>query len=209
MTPEVLERIFEPFFTTKGPGRGTGPGLATVYGIVKAHGGLIHCWSAPSRGTVFSVFLPFGGSEEAAQEPPPGHGETILVAEDESVVRALTVRILETAGYRVIEASDGAEAVRLFRLHASEVAAAVIDAVMPELDGRGAARRMREVRPDLPVVFATGHDFATLEDVTEGRERSSIIHKPYRAQELLLRVRRAVEAAADTADRPPPRPPGL
>ena len=148
MSAEVKAQIFEPFFTTKEPGKGTGLGLAMVYGMVEQHGGMIHVYSEPNLGTAFKIYLPIAPSVDAAHEERPtdhatGGKETILIAEDESMVRDLAVRILTRAGYAVLVAADGAEAVELFEAHASEVSLALLDAVMPKLTGHQAYDRIK------------------------------------------------------------------
>ena len=170
MPPDVQARIFEPFFTTKPVGQGTGLGLSTVYGIVKQSGGFIWVHSAPGLGTTFKIDLPRVG---ATHSPPPttrrpratpGGSETILVVEDEDLVRALATRSLAERGYRVIEAREGSEALRQLELHPSGVDLVISDVVMPEMGGRELARRLGTQRPSLPVLFISGY---TGEDVIQ------------------------------------------
>src|SRR5690349_18325364 len=153
MDPATRARMFEPFFTTKGPGKGTGLGLATVYGIVKQSGGYIAVTSEPGKGTTFQIYLPAEtdpasmatdgtGSSEAT---PEGSG-TILLVEDEKPVRALARRVLEQAGYTVLEAADGLEGARVAEGFEGEIDLLLTDVVMPNLGGRSLADRLRTTR---------------------------------------------------------------
>ena len=140
MPPEVQQRIFEPFFTTKEVGKGTGLGLAMVYGTVQQHGGFTHVYSEAGLGTTFKIYLPVVESTEQSVAietlPETRHGtETILVAEDEPMVRDLSVRLLEGAGYTVLTAEDGEEAVRVFEGNSETIDIALLDVVMPKMHG--------------------------------------------------------------------------
>jgi len=166
MTPEVRARIFEPFFTTKDVGKGTGLGLATVYGIVRQHQGWIEVHSEPGRGSLFRVFLPYSTSVGEAPErhvvdatPVPGGTETILVVEDEPPLRHLVRTILTRLGYQVLEAPSGAAALRVWREHAERIDLLLTDMVMPDrVSGRELALRLHEERPSLPVIYITGYN---------------------------------------------------
>ncbi len=203
MDAETLSHLFEPFFTTKEPGRGTGLGLATAYGIVKQHQGMIHAYSEPGMGTTFRIYLPakegelHEGPPQTEEEPAPGGAETILLAEDEEAIRRLAIRTLESAGYRVLVARDGEEAASLFAAHEGEIALALMDIVMPVMGGREAADKMRARRADLPVLFASGYSaespVAKLALQTSG---TTLIQKPYNLKDLLRRVRGMIDAAA-------------
>ncbi|HEO71305.1 MAG TPA: PAS domain-containing sensor histidine kinase, partial [Candidatus Hydrogenedentes bacterium] len=158
----VQDHLFEPFFTTKEVGKGTGLGLSTVYGIVKQHAGYIEVASQLGRGSTFHVYLPAVDAppdqpEAASSERLRGGTETILVAEDDPLVRNLTARILQDAGYTVLRARSGEEAVRLFEAHADEVALLLLDVVMPKLSGVAAFDRIRAIRPDANVLFTSGY----------------------------------------------------
>ncbi|MEN8148709.1 MAG: PAS domain S-box protein [Planctomycetota bacterium] len=193
MEPEVLERIFEPFFTMKEGSYGTGLGLATVYGIVKQHDGAIHVESEVGKGTRFDVYL---GAVEgvapdeqppAVAEEPPGGTESILVAEDDPDVRDLVEEILTEVGYAVITSCDGPEAVRLFEARAEEVDLALLDVVMPGFGGSEVADRIREIRPDVAVLFVSGYS----PEEVRGRlgDDIALLRKPYERSELLFRIR--------------------
>jgi PAS domain S-box-containing protein len=197
MTPEVRERAFEPFFTTKSLEQGTGLGLSTVYGIVQQHGGLIHIRSEVGQGTTFEIYLSADDrvALDAGEEPgtaPPGGRETILLAEDEELVRRAVVQMLQRAGYRVVTASNGLEAVRLLRELSQPVHLALLDVVMPGLGGPEAWEQIRNLRPGLRVLFASGYaDSGYLSRLPPNAE---VVQKPFRVEELLGRIRRKLDA---------------
>lgn len=194
MEPEVLERLFEPFFTSKTIGRGTGLGLATVYGIVKQHAGEIAVRSEPGRGTTFEVYLPRAEGEPAVEhlheaQQPVGGTETILLAEDQEQVRMFTSLALRRYGYRVLAAPDGLRALELAASHSGPLHLLLTDVLMPGLNGSDLAARIREARPDLRVLYMSGYA-----DETLGRDGIlapdvELLQKPFSAQELAIRVR--------------------
>jgi two-component system cell cycle sensor histidine kinase/response regulator CckA len=195
MTSDVQARIFEPFFTTKEAGRGTGLGLATVYGIVTQSGGFIEVKSAPGRGAVFTVFLPIVDVEGA---PPPrkaaaparvGGTETILLVEDEDAVRAIARRVLAKHGYTVIEARHGAQALALLAARGDAVDAVLTDAVMPQMSGAELARTVRVLRPELPVIMMSGYIDADVDRRGPVASPTSILSKPFTVETLLSAVR--------------------
>ena len=164
MDQETQARIFEPFFTTKDLGKGTGLGLSTVYGIVKQSGGNIWVYSEPGMGTVFKVYLPriddatASAIDRLSQDTNvPRGSETILLVEDEDVVRGLTRKILMQAGYTVLDAKSGVEAIRLCRAHAGPIDLLLTDVVMPEISGKEVADRLLELRPGLRTLFMSGY----------------------------------------------------
>ena len=158
----VLERIFEPFFTTKPVGKGTGLGLSTVLGIVKSHGGLVEVQSQVGAGSTFTVYLPAAPPEAVPTTAPPrlalpeGHGETVLVVDDEPDILEVTGSALEACGYRVLTAKDGVQALARFAQHGGEVKAVVTDLMMPVMDGLALTRSLRKQDPRLPVIATTG-----------------------------------------------------
>jgi len=201
MDPETLDRIFEPFFTTKPVGRGTGLGLATVYGIVKQSNGYIWAESEPGTGTTFHVYLPQsqGPPEashglEAAARPVRG-SETILVVDDEPMVRALARRALESCGYTVLEAEDGRAALDLLASGpGGRVALVVADLVMPVMGGRELSERVRHSHPGIPVVFMSAH---TGDDLAQRGLLSpdfAYLEKPFTPDGLVARVQRQLRA---------------
>ncbi|MGH7134620.1 MAG: ATP-binding protein, partial [Pirellulales bacterium] len=199
MTPETQSRIFEPFFTTKEVGRGTGLGLAMVYGVVQQHGGLINLYSEVGIGTTFKIYLPIGNGAASAAAiaetlPAEGGHETILVAEDEPMVRNLAVRILTGAGYSVLAAADGAEAVNLFESHAGSIHLALLDAVMPKLTGREVFDRLKLLKPALPVVFSSGYD-PDMGQIKSLRSKGlRMVQKPFDPDVLLRAIRESLDA---------------
>ena len=215
MSPEVRQRIFEPFFTTKAVGKGTGLGLAMVYGIAQQHNGAIEVASKPGRGSTFSLYLPCGRVEPDENRPvevrhAPHGSETILLAEDEPLVRSFTVRILERAGYRVLAASDGDEALRIFEEHQARISLAILDVVMPGPSGREVYQRLKEASPGIRVAFCSGYDPDTARSSFCVPDHVRLIEKPIDADALLLAVREvldegpaypaAVEATAAVAE---------
>jgi two-component system cell cycle sensor histidine kinase/response regulator CckA len=162
MDAETKRRIFEPFFTTKEKGKGTGLGLATVYGIVKQAGGDIWVYSEPNKGTTFKLYFP-QVKESVAETPvaegksPQGNNETILVVEDEKAVRELTVRMLQRLGYSVLIAGSGAEAIEISSARPDRISLLLTDVVMPNMSGRQLADILAETRPDMKVIYLSGY----------------------------------------------------
>ena len=197
MSAAVRRRVFEPFFTTKPLGEGNGLGLSMAYGIVQRHGGVIDVSSEPGKGTTFELYFPVSRHPVTPVEPKrevqrEGGGETILVAEDESMVRRVVVRVLERAGYRVLESGSGLEAIEVFEAH-PEVDLLLLDVVMPTLSGPEALERMRAIRPGVPAVFSSGYSdggrFAHA--IPEG---TTMVAKPFEADALLGAIREALDA---------------
>ncbi len=207
MSSEVIEHIFEPFFTTKGPGKGTGLGLSVVYGIVRQHAGLITVDSAPQNGARFEVKIPLSEQAPASARsrtspPPPGGNETILVVEDEPMVRDLARNLMEQAGYRVIVACDGEEALAVFRARGLEVDLVLLDVVMPKLGGREVRDGVRRLRPGIRILFTSGYDLGARGVFAPG-PGEHVIPKPYRAPELLRRIREVLDGPSGS--QPPSR----
>ncbi len=206
MSHAILDRIFEPFFTTKPAGEGTGLGLSTTLGIVRSHDGFIGVESAVGEGSVFRVYLPVtteDGSGPAALEErgtaPRGHGELILVVDDELTVLELTREALEQAGFRVVSAHDGAEGVGLFAQHAAEVALVLADMKMPIMDGIAMLHAIRRLRRDVRAVAMSGVESLTADaESFDGSGEAHTLTKPFAIDALLRTVREALDAPART-----------
>jgi len=203
MDAKTREHIFEPFFTTKEPGKGTGLGLATVFGIIRQHGGFVAVDSELNRGTTFRIYLPAVKSAGVNLAQPNfkpeeasfrGGKETLLVADDHEGIREMVRTALEGCGYRVLLAVNGEEAIRIFEEHSSEIGLVVLDMVMPRIGGLEAAKRMKQIRPDLPVIFTTGYssDNEALTKVIAAG--GAVVEKPFDPKKLARRVRECLDA---------------
>ena len=201
MDLETKSRIFEPFFTTKEKGKGTGLGLATVYGVVESHGGFIDVESVLGVGTTFHVYLPaqvVGGKDTRPTMEPalesPGGTETILIVEDEEMLRDLVKNVLASRGYTVLTAADGLEAVEMYSLHKNQIGLVVADVGLPGLAGNEVFARMKETNPDVKVILASGFlepGFKS-EILIDGAKE--VIRKPYQPNDLLRSIRRALDS---------------
>ena len=194
--PEILPRIFEPFFTTKDVGKGTGLGLATVYGVVQQHEGWINVYSEAGKGTTFRIYLPHQERPTAPTAKPlslkdaRGGHETILLVEDEIALRALVRRVLTRLGYRVLEASSGVNALRLWEQHRDEINLLLTDMVMPDgVNGRELAERLLAERPNLQVIYSSGYSSEVAGQDLQLEEGVNFISKPYETVKLAQIVR--------------------
>jgi CheY-like chemotaxis protein len=219
MDAATRSHLFEPFFTTKAVGKGTGLGLATVYGIVKQSGGYIAVDSRPGEGTEFQVYLPRGAVQMSVDMPAPavpgakttggdasgraasdrtpsGGSETILVVEDDRAVRLLVREILEDAGYHVLDAPGGQEALRLAGEHGGPIHLLLADVIMPGMSGREVSDRMAAIRPGVPTLYMSGYtDDAIVRHGVAVRD-VDFIQKPFTPEALARRVRTALDRAA-------------
>jgi len=187
MPPEVQSRIFEPFFTTKEQGKGTGLGMAAVYGTVQEHGGAIVVYSELGTGTVFHVYLPITTEtvrREILAEPTVIGTGTVLVVDDEELIRITASALLRSMGYRVILATDGQEGVHTFLETKDEIDLIILDMIMPVMGGRETFTKLREIDPTIPVIIASG--FAKEEDMAALKKEgvNGFLNKPFRRAEL-------------------------
>jgi CheY-like chemotaxis protein len=195
--PAHLHRVFEPFFTTKEVGKGTGLGLSTVFGIVKQQEGTLSVQSEPGHGSTFRVYLPLTERGEeapdaASPEPARGGTETLLVVEDDPGVRQVAIRMLEDLGYTVIPAEDGASAIAIARAHPERIDLLLTDIIMPGIPGPDVARELRRIRPDLPVVYASGYPADYLARSGLSPDEFTLVHKPFSRVELATAVQAAL-----------------
>ncbi len=197
--PEHMPHIFEPFYTTKPAGKGTGLGLATVYGIVKQNKGFIWAYSEPKMGTVFKIYLPcVGGRDHAAAiedvkaEPVSRGSETVLLVEDEQAVRRATAEFLTLQGYTVLEAKDGVDALAVAKNHASNIDLLVTDVVMPNMSGGQLAKELGQVRPDTKLLFVSGYAGKTVVDHKVFDLETNFLQKPYTLKQFSLKIRAAL-----------------
>jgi CheY-like chemotaxis protein len=199
MDAETKARIFEPFFTTKEKGQGTGLGLSTVYGIVKQSGGYVWVYSEPGRGTTFKLYFPRVVEPAAPLAPPRETAtltgtETILLAEDDAMVRPLAKSLLDKLGYTVLEADNAEQALRVARAHPGPIHLLVSDVVMPGASGRELARRLAETRPDTRVLYVSGYTDDAI--VYHGMLEPGLhfLQKPFTPAVLARKVREVLDA---------------
>ena len=199
MNKEVMEHIFEPFYTTKGPGVGTGLGLAMVFGIVKNHKGHITCYSEPGTGTTFKIYLP-AIVREVEQDPAvtrqmPAFGtETILLVDDEESIRKLGEQMLRMAGYKVLMATNGIEALEVYRSNQDRIALVLLDLMMPEMGGKQCLEELLKINPKVKVIIASGYSAnGPTKDSVEA-DAKGFVSKPYDTRQLLEIVRRVLDA---------------
>jgi PAS domain S-box-containing protein len=213
MSPEVQAKIFEPFFTTKEPGKGTGLGLATCFGIVKQLGGWIDFRSALGEGTRFDIYLPRSAAAESGDSAavvagpgsdpgltPSRSGETILLVDDEALVRRIGRTLLTKLGYHVLEAADGLEALEMCRTHGDEIRLVLLDLTMPNLTGKETFGRIRESHPGLPVLICSGY-LVDLDEFTRdyGACPDGFVQKPYRFEDMVEMVRETLDRESHAA----------
>jgi CheY-like chemotaxis protein len=192
MTKQTLDRAFEPFFTTKFPGRGLG--LSAVLGTVRGHNGILHVQSQPGEGTTVRIYLPCPEPETpalpySAAKPAPGTAGTILLVEDESSVRECTQTLLNELGYSVLVAESGTCGLSLFQLHAQELTAIILDLALPGAAGEELYQRVREVRPQLPVLVSSGFGEETTMRRLNDRQQALFLHKPFTLEMLASKLR--------------------
>ncbi len=198
MDDHVMQHMFEPFFTTKEPGKGTGLGLATCYGIVQQLGGAIYPESEPDKGTIFSVFIP---RIDLPAEPTPRPREmaiqrgteTVLLVEDEPLVRDIAKSALTDQGYQVLDAENGEVALVVAREHHAEIALVLTDVVMPKMGGRELVEQLRKIRPTIRVLYMSGYTAASIDEQDVVEPGTSFLRKPFALAEMLGKVREALD----------------
>lgn len=198
MDAEVQSHIFEPFFTTKERGKGTGLGLATVYGIVRQSGGHITVKSVMGEGTTFKIFFPCAASKEVAQSPllvapAVGGSETILLVEDEAALREITQEYLQSKGYNVLAANNGMQALEVCRSHPGAISLLLTDIIMPGIAGPAMVEAALKMRPDLQVIYVSGYSDRGVSEEELG-PRAAFLRKPYGLAELGQKIRSAINA---------------
>ncbi|MBE9107353.1 response regulator [Nostoc cf. edaphicum LEGE 07299] len=193
---EMLDRIFEPFFTTKDVGQGTGLGLSTVLGIVKSHGGFVNVYSEPESVTSFKVYLPaVGGIETLSPEnlsPQTGHGELILVVDDEAAIQEITITSLEAHNYKILVASDGIEAIALYAQNRDKISAVLMDIMLPSLDGLTAMRTLQKINPQVRIIASSGLMSDNKLSAVAAIGVNTFLSKPYTVNELLLSLQKVL-----------------
>ncbi|RCJ38013.1 hybrid sensor histidine kinase/response regulator [Nostoc punctiforme NIES-2108] len=193
---EMLDRIFEPFFTTKDVGQGTGLGLSTVLGIVKSHGGFVNVYSEPESVTSFKVYLPaVGGIETRSPEnlsPNTGHGELILVVDDEAAIQEITITSLEAHNYKILVASDGIEAIALYAQNRDKISAVLMDIMLPSLDGLTAMRTLQKINPEVRIIASSGLMSENKLSAVAAIGVNTFLSKPYTVNELLLSLQKVL-----------------
>jgi two-component system cell cycle sensor histidine kinase/response regulator CckA len=198
MEREVLDKIFEPFFTTKEPGKGTGLGLSTVYGIVQQHNGFINVYSEPGQGTTFRIYLPRHIGESAdsvyrrSEDLRHGHGETVLVTEDDETILKMVGKILENLGYTVITASSPADAVRTAHERTERIDLLLSDIIMPGMNGRDLAERILAIHPKIKCLFMSGYAANIIEAQVGLKDGIRLIQKPFSVKRLAEEVRNSL-----------------
>jgi len=189
---EQIEHLFEPFFTTKEQGKGTGLGLAMIFGAVQTHHGFVEVDSIRGEGSTFHIYLPLleqcdSDAESFAYKPlaEPGQGETILFADDQQQVLETGKDVLEDLGYQVLTAGNGQQAVELFEVHAGQIDLCIFDIIMPVMNGSTAAQYIRQIQPDVKIIFATGYDKISQSNMVN----ETVISKPFSIEEMSRLIR--------------------
>ncbi len=196
-----IDKIFEPFFTTKELGKGTGLGLATASAIVRSHGGFITVQSELGAGSKFTIHLPADNCgataaifpDHSSEVHPPGEGETILIIDDEASVRSVMQRMLEKFGYKTLLAVDGPEALSIFAERRTDTSAVIIDMMMPIMDGVATIHAIRTLRPNIPIIAASGLSSDTQRNAALSAGANEFLPKPYSASTLLPLLRKILE----------------
>ncbi len=205
MTEAVRQKVFDPFFTTKDKGRGTGLGLASAYGIIKNHGGMMTVYSEMGHGSTFCIYLPISPREALpempAQEEPVGGKETILLVDDEAMILDVGEAMLERLGYRVVTANSGAAAVACVSEKGGGIDLVILDLIMPGMDGSKTFDRIRRVRPSAPVILSSGYSINGQAAAIMERGCNGFIQKPFTISALAQKVREVLDKQGDSRER--------
>jgi two-component system cell cycle sensor histidine kinase/response regulator CckA len=197
MDEKTLKRIFEPFFTTREMGRGTGLGLATVYGIIKGHKGMINVYSEPGHGTTFTIYLPASEKEvvkaKTATETIARGVETILLVDDEQMVLEVSKNLLECMGYRVYAAGSGQEAIAVYMEKRSEIDLVILDMILPGMSGGETFDRLREIDPEIRVLLCSGYSIEGEAQQIMDRGCSGFIQKPFQLKNISQKIREILD----------------
>jgi two-component system sensor histidine kinase EvgS len=203
MNKETLDNIFEPFFTTKPIGKGTGLGLPMIYGIVKQNNGFINVYSEPGKGTTIKIYLQkhSGRIEEIidnnAQQVPAGHGETILMVEDEKTIMKMGQLMIEKLGYQVLTADTPGKALHLAEQHSGEIDLLITDVIMPEMNGRVLADQLNNLYPNIKMLFMSGYTANIIADHGVLDKGVHFIQKPFSKKDLAQKLREVLDKAPD------------
>jgi len=197
ISQDALQHVFEPFYTTKEVGKGTGLGLSMIFGSVQNHNGVIDVDSQVGRGSRFRVYLPSLAckknesiAEKSLEDVVLGNGETVLVVDDEDIVRSVARDLLKSLNYTVLEASDGVSAVEVFKANQANIRLVILDVVMPHMGGVQAAEMIRAISPDMPIMFATGYDQGSVLEGVNDWASILVLSKPYRAKKISMEIQK-------------------
>jgi PAS domain S-box-containing protein len=201
MDAATQRRIFEPFFTTKEIGKGTGLGLASAYGIVKNHGGIINCYSEVGEGTTFSIYLPAYARAEVEEALPPEESlqgsETVLVVDDDKLIVSVAKRMMESLGYTVLLAGSGEEALKIFKQRQKQIDLVILDMIMPHLGGSEVYDRLKSINPDIKVLLSSGYSLTGQAEEILARGCNGFIQKPFNTVELSRKIREVLDATGE------------
>jgi CheY-like chemotaxis protein len=195
MDRHTREKLFEPFFSTKKKGKGTGLGLATVYGIVKQNNGFINVYSEPGTGTIFKIYLPCHDEQAENSLPdkemplPAAQGETLLIVEDEKAILTLAQKVLENQGYQVIAVSDPLDALARIQDHDTDIHLLLTDVVMPNMNGRDLSKQVQAIYPDVKILFMSGYTANTIAHHGILDTGVNFLQKPFSSRDLAIKIR--------------------